>query len=229
MARPLKSLLSRLRSATPLRRLSSSRLSPEPEAASPVVPLAGIPEPKALPYTNYNAFPESMQNPPEQLSDVRAVRRALLHFVPLELADMILHEAHYYVRIAAHTLAPIASADPMKTVLAVYLDEQQAACAVAMLFSVRGRPGRVGHEIRTWFSLSLERDIRTRKYYLGKKGHISRRTGMTGGTVEWSVDASTARQLREEGKVEMRAHAVSGEVNQIAQAVFSVDCFPSGI
>ncbi|GJE95227.1 hypothetical protein PsYK624_114080 [Phanerochaete sordida] len=177
------------------------------------------------------------------LSDIREVRLLLCRFVPVELADIILHNAEYYHVRAARTAGPLIVCD-LRThradecVLSLNFaadDTSVLASVIRVEALVRGHdqgwsgfPEDKGTERNawTWYSIGSA-DPATHEERLATNLHAVPTT-QTHGPFVWKRDSDVVELLKRERVLELWAHArFPGWTNHIEYAELSVTCFPA--
>lgn len=156
------------------------------------------------------------------MSDIRHVRALLRHFVPTELADMILHAAEYYHVLTVRTLGPRVIVDRMSyradvPILSVTLRRPDDAEVLDSIMHVRvligghdqgwsGYPEDKGtvNNSWTWYSIGTA-DPQTHEERLATNLHAIRDTQEH--IFKWDKDSDMVRLLREERILEVWAHA----------------------
>lgn len=178
------------------------------------------------------------------LSEIIEVRMLLCRFVPVELADIILHEATYYhVRVACvSTPCDISDRHTHRAdtpILSINLTSTEDArlleCVLRVQAVVKGHDqGWSGYpEDRgtdrnawTWYSIGSA-DPATHEQRLATNLHAVPRT-QTHGPFVWDRDSELVALLKRDRVLEVWAHArYPGWVNHVDYAELSVTFFPS--
>ncbi|EKM48808.1 uncharacterized protein PHACADRAFT_202369 [Phanerochaete carnosa HHB-10118-sp] len=186
--------------------------------------------------------PSGPHNP--SLFDIQHVRRLLRHFVPTELADMILHHAAYYHVRTACTTAPLSVCDSRThhadvPVLSIELTRLADTAALDNVLRVEalvrghdqgwsGYPEDKGTERNawTWYSIGSA-DSATHEERLATNLHAVPQV-QTHGPFVWERDSEVVGLLKTERVLELWAHArYPGWTNHVEYAEMSIICFPS--
>jgi hypothetical protein len=171
---------------------------------------------------NIQEQPQQDQNFVPSLAEIRLARILLRNFVPTELADMILHHAGYYHVISIRTHAPLKIVDREThradtSVLSLPFDDPGRHKLLQFIVRVSvvieghdqgwsGFPADRGtvNNSWTWYTIGTA-DPQTHEERLATNLHAVRATQRH--AFEWDRDSTLVNLIREEGVVQVWAHA----------------------